>query len=201
MYVPTRTNIKPFCMQIFKSIKKNTGIFILVGLLYAALYFLNNSLTGFLYLMPGAHLVHIPSGFKLLFVMLARWSAALAIALVSFLNAYFVMFQGDVLLDFQLACVNGLTPLLTWLFFKHRFQLDENLGNITFRNILSMGIFFALLNSSMNQLVLFWSGMQNDFIQGFVVTAIGDLTGLYIVMSLIKLSFRLIQTEKADKGL
>jgi len=188
-------------MKISKSLKKNTGIFILVSLVYAVLYFLNNSLTGFLYLMPGAHLVHIPSGFKLLFVILARWSAALAIAFVSFLNAYFVMFQGDALLDLQLACVNGLAPLLTWLFFKHRFQLDENLGNITFRNILAMGIFFALLNSSMNQLVLFWSGIHDDFIQGFVVTAIGDLTGLYIVMTLIKLSVRLVHTQKTGNGL
>lgn len=181
--------------------KKKLGSFIAVSVLYGALYFLNNSLTGFLYLMPGAHLVHIPSGLKLLFVIIARGTAALAIAFVAFLNGYFIMFQGDVLLDFQMACVNGLSPLLTWLFFKHRYHLEENLGNITFANILAMGVFFAVLNSSMIQLVLFWSGIQDDFVQGFFVTAIGDLTGLYIVMALIKISAKFFQTHKPDSGL
>ncbi len=178
-------------MTVINAIKQNTGAFILVGLAYAAIYFLNNYLTGFLYVLPAAHLVHIPSGFKFLFVMLARWSAALAIALVSFINAYLVMFQGDALLDFQLACASGLAPMLTWLFFKNQLHIDNNLGNMTFRNILAMGVFFALLNSSMHQMVLFWSGRQSDFTQGLFVMAVGDITGLYIVMLLIRLGMKL----------
>jgi hypothetical protein len=67
--------------------------FFLLGFAYAGIYFLNNSLTGFLYLAPAAYLVHIPSGFKLLFVLMGRWAAATAVACVSFLDAYFLMFE------------------------------------------------------------------------------------------------------------
>jgi hypothetical protein len=186
-------------MTVMNAIKKNTGAFILVALAYAAIYFLNNSLTGFLYVLPAAHLVHIPSGFKFLFVMIARWGAALAIAFVSFINAYFVMFQGDALLDFQLACASGLAPLLTWLFFKYQLHIDENLGNITFRQILIMGVFFALLNSSLHQMVLFWSGRQSDFTQGLFVMAVGDITGLYIVMLFIRLGMKILSKVKVTK--
>ncbi len=183
-------------MKVINAIKMNAEGFILVGLAYAAIYFLNNYLTDFLYVMPGAHLVHIPSGFKFLFVMIARWSAALAIAFVSFINAYIVMFQGDALLDFQLACASGLAPMLTWLFFKNQLHIDDNLGNMTFRNILAMGVFFALLNSSMHQLVLFWYGSQSDFTQGLFVMAVGDITGLYIVMTFIKFGARFLKKPK-----
>jgi hypothetical protein len=161
--------------------------FLFLGLAYAGIYFLNNAITGFLYLAPAAHFIHIPSGFKLLFVLIGRWAGAAAITCVSFINAFFIMFQGDLLLDITLACASGLAPLLTWLFFSHRLQLGENLKNIRYRDILVMGVVFAVLNSVMHQLVLFWNGIQTDYVNGFLIMGIGDLTGLYIVLMLIKL--------------
>ena len=147
--------------------------FILLSLAYAGIYFLNNSVTGFLYLAPAAHFIHIPSGFKLLFVLIGRWAGAAAIACVSFVNAFFIMFQGDLLLDIGLACASGLSPLLTWLFFKHRLKMAENLENIRYRHILMMGIFFAVLNSVLHQLVLFWNDTPTDFVKGFLIMGIG----------------------------
>jgi ABC-type Co2+ transport system permease subunit len=116
--------------EVFTWLKEYLQSFLLLGFAYAGIYFLNNALTGFLYLAPAAHLVHIPSGFKLLFVLIGRWAAAAAIAFVSFLNAYFLMFEGKMILGLALACASGLAPLFTWLFFKHRLQIEENLGNI-----------------------------------------------------------------------
>ena len=66
--------------EFFGWLKEYLQSFFLLGFAYAGIYFLNNALTGFLYLAPAAHLVHIPSGFKLLFVLIGRWAAAAAIA-------------------------------------------------------------------------------------------------------------------------
>lgn len=194
-YMPVNFYETPIRMKIADQIKNILKSVMLFGVGYAAIYFGNNFLTEFLYVLPGAHLVHIPSGFKLLFTIIGRWSAALAIGCVSFLNGYFYMFAGDAVLNVQLAGVCGFVPMLTWLFFKHRYHLEDNLANITFRSILLMGLFFALLNSSMIQLVLFWSGIHKNFLQGFAASAIGDITGLYIVMGLIKIGARFLTAQ------
>ena len=172
--------------------------FFLLGFAYAGIYFLNNALTGFLYLAPAAHLVHIPSGFKLLFVLIGRWAGAAAIACVAFLNAYFLMFEGKMILGLALACASGLAPLFTWLFFKHRLQIEENLGNIQYKDILAMGLFFAVLNSALHQLIIFWSDEQSDFAKGFLIMGIGDLTGLYIVLLIIKFTYHFIPHPKSE---
>jgi ABC-type Co2+ transport system permease subunit len=182
----------------FIGLKERLQTFFLIGLAYAGIYFLNNALTGFLYLAPAAYLVNIPSGFKLLFVLMGRWAAAAAIACVSFANAYFLMFEGKMILGLALACASGLAPLFTWLFFKHRLQIEDNLGNIQYKDILAMGLFFAVLNSSLHQLIIFWSGEQSDFAKGFLIMGVGDLTGLYIVFLLIKFISHFIPRTKSE---
>jgi len=179
-------------------LKEYLQSFLFLAFAYAGIYFLNNALTGFLYLAPAAHLVHIPSGFKLLFVLIGRWAGAAAIACVAFLNAYFLMFEGKMMLGLALACASGLAPLFTWLFFKHRLQIQENLGNIQYKDILAMGFFFAVLNSALHQLIVFWSGEQSNFAKGFLIMGIGDLTGLYIVLLIIKFTYRFIPRPKPE---
>ena len=80
--------------QFFTGLKEYLQSFFLLGFAYAGIYFLNNSLTGFLYLAPAAHLIHIPSGFKLLFVLVGRWVGANAIVCVSVIHAYLIAVQG-----------------------------------------------------------------------------------------------------------
>ena len=184
--------------EFFGWLKEYLQSFFLLGSAYAGIYFLNSALTGFLYLAPAAHLVHIPSGFKLLFVLIGRWAAAAAIACVAFVNAYFLIFKGKMILGLALAGASGLAPLLTWLFFKHRLQLEENLGNIQYKDILAMGLFFAVLNSALHQLIVFWSGEQSDFAKGFLIMGIGDLTGLYIVLLIVKFTSRFIPRPKSE---
>ena len=185
--------------QIVRALSTFFQPFFLFGLAYAGIYFLNNSLTGFLYLAPAAHFIHIPSGFKLLFVLIGRYAGAAAITCVSFVNAYFIMFQDDLVLDIALACASGLAPLLTWLFFKYRFKLADNLENIRYSDILAMGIFFAALNGVLHQLVLFWIGTQRDFANGLFIMGIGDITGLVIVFLLVRSTYRFLQPPKPQQ--
>jgi integral membrane sensor domain MASE1 len=192
MYINFKNN------RFFIWLKEYLQPFLFIGFAYAGIYFLNNALTGFLYLAPAAHLVHIPSGFKLLFVLVGRWAGAAAIACVAFLNAHFLMFEGKMILGLALSCASGLAPLFTWLFFKNRLHIQENLGNIQYKDILAMGIFFAVLNSALHQLIVYWGGEQSDFAKGFLIMGIGDLTGLYIVLLIIKFTYRFIPRPKPD---
>ena len=53
--------------QVFWQNKAVT--YVAVTLVFATIYTLNNLLTAPLLLAPGAHLVHLPSGFKFLLVL------------------------------------------------------------------------------------------------------------------------------------
>ena len=68
-----------------EAVKKEMSLFTFLVIGYGFLYFLNNALTDSLYVVPGAHLVHLPSGIKILMVLVAGLTGSLAIAVVGFL--------------------------------------------------------------------------------------------------------------------
>jgi hypothetical protein len=48
-------------------------------------------------------------------------------------------------------------------------------------------------------MVLFWSGTQNNFLEGLLTMGIGDITGLYIVFLIIKLITHFIPPRKPEQ--
>jgi len=149
---------------------------------FALIYGVNNALTSFLLLVPGAHLVHIPSGFKLLLVLICGWTAALGIGLVSFVAGAFFSFEGLYLLSFELALVNAAAPLLTRRFFVDHFSLDATLVNLNWHRLLGVSLLYAALNSCMNQLVIYYNQVSTSLLDGLLVMWLGDITGILIVL-------------------
>ena len=170
--------------------------FVFISAIYSVIYFFNNWATSFLYLLPGAHLVHIPTGFKLLLVLIAGVTGALAIGFVSFINLFFFMFVGNTALSIELAITGGLSPFLVYLYFKEKFEIQNDLSWITRKRVISLGLIYALLNSCLIQLALFWNGATENFSDGLIVTFIGDVTGLYIVFLLIGIYTKFINNSK-----
>ncbi len=167
------------------------------ALTYGLAYSINNALTGFMYLLPGAHLVHIPSGFKLLFVLIGGPLAAVGIALVCLAGGLFFMFPGLLGLSLTLAAVNGLAPLLAIKLLMGRTSAPSDLSQLTVVKFLQLGGLFAFVNTSLNQMVLYWNGMTENFAGGMAVMFLGDLSGCYIVMLLVKGVGRVLQLKSA----
>lgn len=161
--------------------------FILLTLAFGAIYSINNMLTPFLNLVPAAHLVHIPSGLKFLMVLIFWLTGALSIATVSLLAGLFVYFPENPWVSIELAIVNAVSPLLTLVLFKGSSTLDELIDQLSWSRLLKMGILFSVLNSAMNQLVVYWNGISTDILSGLEVMFIGDLSGFYITLTLMKL--------------
>ena len=176
--------------------KVNTFIFVVVG--YFLIHYINFSLTDFSYLMPGAHLVHIPSGFKLLFVLLTGWIGALGIAIATLIASNVYRFPGEYVLSLQLAVMSGAAPLLARKLLIDHFALNEDLSHITAKQLITIGLVFAILNSGLHQAVLYWRGMSISFLDGVLVTFIGDMTGAYIVFLLLRLLTK--KLSKADES-
>lgn len=184
--------------KIFQS-KFKTFLLVVVG--YLLIHFTNNVLTEFLYLLPGAHLVHIPSGFKLLFVLLAGWLGALGIATAALIASIVYKFPDEYLLGFELAVANGLAPFIARKWVIAKLDMNDDLSDINAKQLIALGLIFALLNSALNQAILYWNGIHQNFLDGTLVMFIGDITGAYIVFLLLKfLSKKIAKPNESDKG-
>lgn len=169
------------------ALSSNVGTFTLVVFAYGFIQWVNNFLSDFFYWVPGANLIHIPSGFTFLFVLVAGWVGALGVCVASLVAVIGSLFTDQWVLSAELACINGLAPLLARKLVIENFALNEDLSNITMKQVLLMGLLFVFLNSGLNQSILFWNDVSDNFLDGVLVMVISDLTGTYFVLSVLKL--------------
>lgn len=187
--------------MIQKILQNKLNTFLLVVAGYLLIHFLNFSLTEFIYLVPGAHLVHIPSGFKLLFVLLAGWIGALGIGVATLVACIVYRFPLEYLLGLQLAVMSGLAPFISRRIVIDIYAMNEDLIYTSAKQLVILGLLFALLNSGLHQAVLYWNGVSQNFLDGFLVSFIGDITGAYIVFLLLKmLSKKFVKLDESETG-
>ena len=165
---------------------------------FGAVYALNNMLTAPLLLAPGAHLIHLPSGFKFLLVLVFGAVGALSIFTVSLCAALGFYFPGHLALSLELATANALAPWLTKRFFLDHEMLQDNLSNLSWKKLLGMGLLFSLLNSSLNQLILYWNQTIQNMVDGLAIMLIGDLSGVCLVTGLIRLGLNIFKAQSRN---
>ena len=163
-------------------IKKEVQLFTYLVIGYGTLFFLNNILTEALYVVPGAHIVHLPSGLKIFMVMVTGFTGALAIALVGFLWSVLYMFKDNYPLTLMLATVSGLAPWLSLRLLSKKIQLKADLSDLNWKKLLAIVLSFALLNSTCLQLIVYTFGESTNLLNGIWVMLVGDITGIFIVI-------------------
>jgi hypothetical protein len=172
--------------MIKKILTSKLGTFLFVVAAYGLIDLINSALTSFLNSVPGVDWVHLPSGCQFLLVLIAGWVGALGVGIASLIAAILFTFPNQFALGFELAFINGLAPLLARVLFVKNFGVKDDLSDITMRQIVLMGIVFACLNSSLNQLVLYWNQEAIDFVDGVLAMLIGDMTGTLLIILLLR---------------
>ena len=174
-----------------ESVTKEISLFTFLVIGYGLLYFLNNVLTNSLYVVPGAHLVHLPSGLKILLVLVTGLTGSFAIAVVGFLWSSFYMFKENYLLSFVLAVSSGLIPWISLWIFQKKFELHTDLSNLTWKKLLLLVLIFAVLNSTCLQFLVYAFGQSTDLLNGIWVMLVGDLTGIFIVIYFFRFAIKI----------
>ncbi|MBU3622717.1 hypothetical protein [Polynucleobacter sp. AP-Latsch-80-C2] len=169
--------------QYFQSFK----LLAVLTLGYGLFYFANNLSTEFLYLTPGAHLVHLPSGIKILMTLIAGPIGALAIFIVSNVWGVLIPFPGQFGLVFLLSIGSAGVPWLVCKICAEKFRLHGDLSNLTIRALVSISLSYAILNSLVTQSILYLGGESPDLWGGIGVMVLGDLTGILLIVSLARL--------------
>lgn len=169
-------------MNIFKNIK----LLAILTIGYGMIYFVNNITTEFLYLTPGAHLVHLPSGIKILMTLIAGPIGALAIFIVSNIWGVMYPFSGQFGLVFLLSIGSAGVPWLVCKICSEKFHLDGELSNLTLSSLLTISLSYAVLNSLVTQSIIYLAGHSQGLWPGVGVMFLGDATGILFIVSLAK---------------
>jgi glucose-6-phosphate-specific signal transduction histidine kinase len=181
-----------------KILQSKLNTFILVVFAYFLIHFSNNVLNDFLVKLPEAGFVHIPSGFKLFFVLIAGWLGAVGIATATLFLVVMYEYPDDYFLGFQLAVMSGLAPYLAKKLAVQKFAMNDDLSHITTKQLVLVVLIFAFLNSSFNYAVLSWNEVNPSFIDETLTSFIADITGTFIVFLLLKLmSKKLLKVAKS----
>jgi len=169
----------------------NRGItYLVLTLVFGTFYALNNVVTAPLLLAPGAHLVHLPSGFKLLLVLVFGMVGALSVFTVSLVAGLGFYFVGELPLSIELAIANAIAPFLTVKFFLDQQLVQPDLSDLRLKVLALMGLLYAVLNSAMNQLLLFWNHAIQNMVDGLMIMFTGDVLGVILVLGLLRLAMR-----------
>mgnify|MGYP006949121470 CR=1 FL=1 len=164
-------------------------------LLWSVPYYLIPHCTNFLYLTPGAHLVHLPSGVKILMTLVTGPIGALAIFIVSNVWGISFPFPGEFGLVFVLSVGSAGVPWLVCKICSEKFQLDGDLSNLTLRSLLTISLSYAIFNSLVTQSILYLSGHSQDLWGGLEVMFVGDVTGILLIVSLARWTTRFIKRK------
>ena len=120
---------------------------------------------------------------------------AFSIFTVSFCAALGFYFAGNIPLSIELATANAMAPWLTRRFFLDHSLLQANLSNLSWKTLLAMGALFSVLNSSLNQLILYWNQVIVNMVDDLGIMLIGDLSGVLLVVGLIRLGLNIFKTQ------
>lgn len=169
----------------------NRGItYLVLTLVFGTFYALNNVVTAPLLLAPGAHLVHLPSGFKLLLVLVFGIVGALSVFTVSLVAGLGFYFVCELPLSIELAIANAIAPFLTVKVFLDQQLVQPDLSDLRLKVLALMGLLYAVLNSAMNQLLLFWNHAIQNMVDGLMIMFTGDVLGVILVLGLLRLAMR-----------
>jgi len=150
--------------------------FLLLTFGYGIFYWVNNLLTASLYLETGAHIVHLPSGVRMVIVLIAGVTGAIALMFASFPYVYLEIFSGkNLALAVVSSMATGLIPLSTLYVVKRFVYLDKNLSSLTPQKLLVLSIAFAVVNTSTQQSLIFIFGASQNPLNAVLVMFTGDI--------------------------
>jgi hypothetical protein len=85
---------------------------------------------------------------------------------------------------------------MTVKFFIDQQLVQHDLSDLRWKTLTIMGLVYAALNSAMNQLVLYWNRVIHDLIDGLQIMFTGDITGVVLVMVLMRLAIWVVKRKK-----
>ena len=165
---------------------ENVFAAVVSGTVFFFLFHLNDFLFSQLTYSTGVNWVFLPSGLRLLLVLMFAGSGAVGVMLGSLV----VGLDRPVSLEVTCAAavISGLSPWLARWVCLRAMRIRSDLKEINALRLLQMALVFAMVSAVLHQALYTGAGLSPSFLEGTAVMAIGDLLGTMVVLYAVKLA-------------
>lgn len=166
------------------SIETQALIALVCGIVYFYAFQLNAFFFEWSEFARGVNWLFIPSGLRLLFVLVLAETGALGIMLgTAAVNYAFGAPDDGHAFNLITALISGGSPYLARFIAIHHFQLNTQLDGLTAKSFFKISVLFALTSSLLHQVWFSWTGKTDNLIANTLVMAIGDWCGTVLVLA------------------
>jgi hypothetical protein len=180
------------------SIGKNAAVILMTAVAYVALYKLNDALFSGFCNYNGVSFIYLPSGLRMLLVLLFLEQGAIGIALASMFISYYITPLPGPAGFLAPGLISGFAPWLARIICVDKLKLHVELQQLTATTLLKMAVVFALTSAVLHQLWFTWQGQTDSFIRNTAAMAIGDLIGTLAMLYAAKAILSLFPVPAAE---
>ncbi len=177
----------------------NFYLLLLVTVTYYLAFFLNDYFFSFTAYTDHVNWVYLPSGIALAYVLVLEGIGALGLFFASIAINLQLHSTDPIVTDLVTSFISAITPLIARQLCVYWIDLDENLGDLTFKKITECCIVFALISSVFHQLWFHIDKLDEIFFEDFLAMFIGDVLGSLIILFIGSLGLRLYRQYATQK--
>jgi len=169
--------------------------------LYWGGYELQRLLLEFTEHIPGVNWFYLPSGLRVIIVLIAGiyGAAGIAISTVAIDLLYVPDLKGILLL--LTAVASGGSAYLTLVILRITGGLTKNLRGLTTQKLLKFSFAYAVINTLLHQVFWWTSGRENSLLMVDVWPMfVGDLTGAVVLLFSLGICMRYLRDMGREKG-
>jgi hypothetical protein len=174
------------------------GVVAATAVAYFLLFELSDFLFGWLRFSETANWIFLPSGLRLVFVLIFVEAGAIGIVVATTLIGLTSIFNGDVITALGAGAISGFAPWMARLICLDLFELDVNLQHLHASTLLKASVLFAILSAVLHQIWFSWRGQTPDFFSSTAVMAVGDWVGTMAVLYAAKFLLLAYRPARAE---
>jgi hypothetical protein len=139
---------------------------------------------------PGVNWVYIPSGLRLLFVLVLLETGALGIVAASLLINYSMGPPDAHAFHIVTAMLSGGAPYLSRHIAVHFFKLSPQLSGLTSAEFFKLSLMFAFVSATLHQIWFYWNGITDNWLNSSLAMGVGDWLGTVLVLAFASLMIK-----------
>lgn len=162
---------------------------------YGVFNIANHYVTESLYFETGAHLIHVPSGVRMVIVLVAGFLGSVAIVLASFPYAYWYLFNENLLVATTISITTGLIPLTTFFLVKRFIDWQSDFADLTLPKLVILAVTYAITNATIQQSIYYLFDLAARPLNAWLVMFTGDILGIFIVLYLLRVIAKIVKNR------
>ncbi len=147
----------------------------------------------------GANWVYIPSGLRLLFVLILARLGGVGITLSSIFINYTLGDADAHVFNIVTGLISGASPCIARYLAIRWFHLDPLLFNLTSPDFFKISVLFALMNGLLHQVWFVWMDKTQDFLASTLAMGVGDWFGTVLVLATASLGIQIFKFTQSRK--